>query len=307
MVFSGLTFLLLFLPLLLGLYFISGNIHWRNGVLVLFSLLFYAWGEPVMVWLMVLATLVNYLCGLGIAACPSRHGRRLWLLLGAVVSLAGLVYFKYAGFLLESLGKLLHISLSFQAPALPIGISFYTFQILTYTVDVYRKKVPVQKNFFRLLLYVSCFPQLIAGPIVQYGDIAGALEKRTSNLKSFTDGMDRFFVGLAKKVLLANVCGAALEGCTLGGGKDPLSLGGAWLGALLYTLQLYYDFPLIRIWLSDWEKCWGSHIKRTSSTRISVCRLRNSGGAGTFLLELFSGIMYISLWAATDGGGCGPR
>lgn len=242
MVFSGLTFLLLFLPLLLGLYFISGNIHWRNGVLVLFSLLFYAWGEPIMVWLMVLATLVNYLCGLVIAACPSRHGRRLWLLLGAVVSLAGLVYFKYAGFLLESLGKLLHISLSFQAPALPIGISFYTFQILTYTVDVYRKKVPVQKNFFRLLLYVSCFPQLIAGPIVQYGDIAGALEKRTSNLKSFTDGMDRFFVGLAKKVLLANVCGAALEGCTLGGGKDPLSLGGAWLGALLYTLQLYYDF-----------------------------------------------------------------
>lgn len=243
-----------------------------------------------MVWLMVLATLVNYLCGLGIAACPSRHGRRLWLLLGAVVSLAGLVYFKYAGFLLESLGKLLHISLSFQAPALPIGISFYTFQILTYTVDVYRKKVPVQKNFFRLLLYVSCFPQLIAGPIVQYGDIAGALEKRTSNLKSFTDGMDRFFVGLAKKVLLANVCGAALEGCTLGGGKDPLSLGGAWLGALLYTLQLYYDFPPIRIWLSDWEKCWGSHIKRISSTRISVCRLRNSGGAGTFLLELFPGL-----------------
>lgn len=242
MVFSGLTFLLLFLPLLLVLYFVSRDLRWRNGVLVAFSLLFYAWGEPVMVWLMVLSTLVNYLCAKAIGKSRKKRQKRFWLTIGAVISLVGLVYFKYFGFLLESIGALFGISIPFTAPTLPIGISFYTFQILTYTVDVYRKKVPVQKNFWRLLLYVSCFPQLIAGPIVQYGDIAESLDKRTSTLKDFTEGMRRFFLGLGKKVLLANVCGAALNECTLGGSGTALSFGGAWLAALLYTLQLYYDF-----------------------------------------------------------------
>lgn len=242
MVFSGLTFLLLFLPLLLILYFVSGNLRWRNGVLVVFSLVFYAWGEPVMVWLMVLSTLVNFLCAKAIGKCRKKRQKRLWLTVGAVISLIGLVYFKYFGFLLESLGNLLGLSIPFTAPTLPIGISFYTFQILTYTVDVYRKKVPVQKSFWRLLLYVSCFPQLIAGPIVQYGDIAESLDKRSSALKDFTEGMRRFFLGLGKKVLLANVCGAALNECVQGGGRNVLSFGGAWLAALLYTLQLYYDF-----------------------------------------------------------------
>lgn len=242
MVFSGLTFLLLFLPLLLLLYFVSRDLRWRNGVLVVFSLLFYAWGEPVMVWLMVLSTLVNYLCAKAIGRCRKKRQKRFWLTIGAVISLVGLVYFKYFGFLLESIGSLFGISIPFTAPTLPIGISFYTFQILTYTVDVYRKKVPVQKSFWRLLLYVSAFPQLIAGPIVQYGDIAESLDKRTSTLKGFTEGMRRFFLGLGKKVLLANVCGAALNECALGGSGVALSLGGAWLSALLYTLQLYYDF-----------------------------------------------------------------
>lgn len=242
MVFSGLTFLLLFLPLLLLLYFVSRDLRWRNGVLVVFSLLFYAWGEPVMVWLMVLSTLVNYLCAKAIGRCRKKRQKRFWLTIGAVISLVGLVYFKYFGFLLESIGSLFGISIPFTAPTLPIGISFYTFQILTYTVDVYRKKVPVQKSFWRLLLYVSAFPQLIAGPIVQYGDIAESLDKRTSTLKGFTEGMRRFFLGLGKKVLLANVCGAALNECVLGGSGVALSFGGAWLSALLYTLQLYYDF-----------------------------------------------------------------
>ena len=234
MVFSGLTFLLLFLPLLLLLYFLNGNVRWRNGVLVVFSLLFYAWGEPIMVLLLIGSTALHYGCAHGIARAKRPVIKKLWLALGVSVSLGALFWFKYAGFLLGSV-----IGLSFQAPTLPIGISFYTFQILTYTVDVYRGDVSVQKNPFRLLLYVSCFPQLIAGPIVRYADVEQALSDRTVTVKAFAYGMRRFFVGLAKKVLLANICGKALDACMAGTG---LSVAGAWLSALLYALQLYFDF-----------------------------------------------------------------
>ena len=234
MVFSGLTFLLLFLPLLLLLYFLNGNIRWRNGVLVVFSLIFYAWGEPVMVLLLIGSTAVHYLLALLIERTALPVLRKVWLALGVTVSIGLLFWFKYAGFLLGSV-----LGIAFTAPTLPIGISFYTFQILTYTIDVYRKRVGVQKNPVRLLLYVSCFPQLIAGPIVQYADVENALASRETTLSDFGLGMRRFFVGLSKKVLLANVCGKALEQALAGG---SYSFAGAWLCALLYTLQLYFDF-----------------------------------------------------------------
>ena len=241
MVFSGLTFLLLFLPALLVLYFLSRDLRWRNGVLVVFSLIFYAWGEPVMVLLLIGTTLFNYLVARAMDRTHSAAGKRLCLILGVVGSLAGLLYFKYAGFFLTTLADLFGFRLSFEAPRLPIGISFYTFQILTYTVDVYRGKVPVQKSFVRLLLYVSCFPQLIAGPIVQYADVAAALEERTTTTDDFIDGMSRFLLGLGKKVLLANICGSFLLD-VLPAGTAPQSVGGAWLSAFLYALQLYFDF-----------------------------------------------------------------
>ena len=234
LVFSGLTFLLLFLPLLLLLYFVSGDVRWRNGVLVVFSLIFYAWGEPVMVLLLLGSAALHYGCAIGIAAAKRKAVRALWLALGVVLSLGALFWFKYAGFLFGSV-----LGLPFHAPALPIGISFYTFQILTYTIDVYRGDVRVQKNPFRLLLYVSCFPQLIAGPIVRYADVEQALSARTVSIPDFAYGMRRFFVGLAKKVLLANICGKALDLCLGGTGY---SFVGAWLSALLYSLQLYFDF-----------------------------------------------------------------
>ena len=241
MVFSGLTFLLLFLPTLLVLYFLSRDLKWRNGVLVVFSLLFYAWGEPVMVLLLIGTTLFNFIVArvMGGATAPAK--KKLCLTLGVIGSLAGLAYFKYAGFFLSTLGSLFHIQLAFDAPRLPIGISFYTFQILTYTVDVYRGKTPVQKSFWRLLLYVSCFPQLIAGPIVQYADVAAALNERTTTSDDFIDGMSRFLLGLGKKVLLANTCGSFLL-AVLPAGTAPQSVGGAWLSAFLYSLQLYFDF-----------------------------------------------------------------
>ncbi len=234
MVFSGLTFLLLFLPLLLLLYFINGNVRWRNGVLVVFSLIFYAWGEPVMVLLLICSTAIHYLLAFLIEKAARPMPKKLLLALGVTVSIGLLFWFKYAGFLLGDV-----LGIAFTPPSLPIGISFYTFQILTYTIDVYRKRVRVQKNPFRLLLYVSCFPQLIAGPIVQYADVEDALASRKTSMTDFGLGMRRFFVGLAKKVLLANICGQALEQTLAGGSYSFL---GAWLSALLYTLQLYFDF-----------------------------------------------------------------
>lgn len=242
MVFSSLTFLLLFLPLLYALYFARTSVKWRNGVLLVMSLLFYGWGEPVWILAMILSTAVNFFCARAIVRREEGAARKLILALGVVASLSFLVYFKYSAFLANSVAALLSLSWRMDTPRLPIGISFYTFQILTYTVDVYRGKAPAQKSPLRLLLYISCFPQLIAGPIVQYGDVENQLGERSVTPDAFTEGMERFIKGLAKKVLLANVCGAALEELTLAGTGEPLSLLGAWLAAFLYTLQIYFDF-----------------------------------------------------------------
>ena len=242
MVFSSLTFLLLFLPLLYALYFARTSVKWRNGVLLVMSLLFYGWGEPVWILAMILSTAVNFFCARAIVRREEGAACKLILALGVVASLSFLVYFKYSAFLANSVSALLSLSWRMDTPRLPIGISFYTFQILTYTVDVYRGKAPAQKSPLRLLLYISCFPQLIAGPIVQYGDVESQLGERSVTPDAFTEGMERFIKGLAKKVLLANVCGAALEELTLAGTGEPLSLLGAWLAAFLYTLQIYFDF-----------------------------------------------------------------
>ena len=242
MVFSSLTFLLLFLPVLLGLYFLGRSWKWRNGVLIAASLFFYGWGEPVWILAMLFSTAVNFLCAQKLDRSASPAARKGWLALGVVMSVAFLFYFKYAAFFANMAAAVLNLPGRMTAPRLPIGISFYTFQILTYTVDVYRKKTPVQKSFWRLLLYVSCFPQLIAGPIVQYADVEPQLAERSVSPEDFTAGMRRFIAGLVKKVLLANICGAALSETVQAGTGAELSALGAWLGAFLYTLQIYFDF-----------------------------------------------------------------
>ena len=242
MVFSSATFLFLFLPLLLLLTFINGNIRHRNGVLLLSSLLFYAWGEPVWILGMVGVTAVNYFLALLISYRKKPAVRKRLLAAAVAASLALLLYFKYSAFFVNSLASLVGWAYRMPEQHLPIVISFYTFQILTYTVDVYRKKVPVQKNFGKVLLYVSCFPQLIAGPIVQYGDVAEALDSRVTLPSDFIKGMKRFVLGLGKKVLLANLCGEMLEATVLGGTGAAMSFGGAWLSAVLYSMQLYFDF-----------------------------------------------------------------
>ena len=242
MVFSSLTFLFLFLPALYLLYFLFPMPRWRNGVLIVMSLLFYGWGEPVWILAMLFSTGVNYLCGIFLARARSGAARKLILAVGVFASVVFLLYFKYSAFAVNSLFALLGVNRRMASLGLPIGISFYTFQILTYSVDVYRGKAPVLRNPLRLLLYISCFPQLIAGPIVQYGDVADQLPERSVTPDDFSDGMQRFIKGLGKKVLLANVCGAALEETTLAGAGAALSFGGAWLSMFLYGLQIYFDF-----------------------------------------------------------------
>ncbi len=242
MVFSSFTFVTMFLPLVIVLHFLSKNIHWRNGVLLVFSMLFYSWGEPVWVLAMLFSTLVNYGFGLAISRSSSPLGRKVMLALAAVVSLMFLAYFKYSSFLENTVNAILGIQAVAPPKTLPIGISFYTFQILTYTVDVYRKKTPAQKNPFLLLLYISFFPQLIAGPIVQYGDVEPMLRKRTTSIEGVTGGMGRFVIGLSKKILLANVCGTALASLPAAGSGEGLSFAGSWVSMVLFALQIYFDF-----------------------------------------------------------------
>lgn len=242
MVFSSLTFLFFFLPILYILLFVSKNKRWRNGVLIAMSLLFYGWGEPVWILAMLFSTAVNFVCSRMIVSTENVKLRRLYLTAGVVASVCFLFYFKYSAFLFNSVTALLGNDFQIPTPALPIGISFYTFQILTYTVDVYRGKSDVLKNPMKLLLYISCFPQLIAGPIVQYSDVADQLEERRISADDFSDGIKRFSFGLAKKVLLANICGAILEELNLAGTGTQLSVVGAWLATFMYTLQIYLDF-----------------------------------------------------------------
>ena len=242
MTFSSLTFTTLFFPVVLILYFICTDLRWRNGVLLVASLIFYSWGEPIWVLAMIGSTAINYVAAMLIDRASSPGLRKTALVVGAAASLAVLFYFKYAAFLVNSVTSLFGVSFSIPVLELPIGISFYTFQVLTYTVDVYRGKSPVQRDPFKLMLYVSCFPQLIAGPIVQYSDVAVMLDERESTPDGFTEGMKRFAVGLSKKVLLANVCGLIIEELPSAAGASGMSVLGAWYISVLYSLQLYFDF-----------------------------------------------------------------
>lgn len=239
MIFSSVTFLVFFLPTVLATYYISKNAAWRNGVLIVLSVFFYAWGEPRWVAVLLLTVFVNYVCGIAIGRTERPSARTAWMLLGVVLGVGFLIYFKYFGLLLSVAAGLTGRSVDFRSPVLPIGISFYTFQVLTYTIDVYKRKVEPQRSFFSLLLYVSFFPQLIAGPIVNYKDIRACLGERTVTLDRFYEGALRFFIGLAKKVLIANMCGELAQGLGMTGN---LSVAGAWLGAVAYTFQIYYDF-----------------------------------------------------------------
>ena len=237
MVFSSLLFLYAFLPVCLLLYFLVPGLTGKNIVLLCASLVFYAWGEPVYVFLMLAVAALNWGFGLLLGKKRSKG----LLALCVALNLASLVVFKYAGFLVENCNALFGTALRDPQISLPIGISFYTFQALSYSVDVYRKDVGAQRSYWKFLLYVSMFPQLIAGPIVRYVDVAAQIESRESDPENVFRGVTRFCVGLGKKVLLADHVGQVADQL-LGGSFTGATTLGIWLGALMYMFQIYFDF-----------------------------------------------------------------
>jgi alginate O-acetyltransferase complex protein AlgI len=260
MVFADLFFLFAFLPAFALCYLLAslaeGN-RVKNGVLVVFSLIFYAWGEPVYVFLLILCALLNWLMGRGIDR--EGRGRTLWLVVGLAVNLAILGTFKYLGFFADLLGRC-GLAVSVPEIALPIGISFYTFQSISYLVDVYRRESHAQKRFWDLLLYISMFPQLIAGPIVRYGTIAKEINHRKVSWLDVADGSFRFLVGLGKKVILANQL-SEVSDQFLSGSLEGLSTAGAWVGLLAFSLQIYFDFSGYSDMAIGIGRCLGFHFK----------------------------------------------
>ena len=238
MIFSSIPFLYYFLPAVLCCYFLVPR-SLKNGVLLLFSLVFYGWGEPKLLTLMVLTIAVFFLCGLAIEKAAGAGWKKFWLILSLVTGLGLLGIFKYTDFFISSVNAATGLSLPLLKIALPVGISFYTFQCLSYTVDVYRGDVPAQKNPTSFGAYVTMFPQLIAGPIVRYADIARELDHRTHSWEEATHGIRRFLVGLSKKVILADNFALLASLFRSSSEKSVLFY---WMYGIAFMLNIYFDF-----------------------------------------------------------------
>ena len=238
MVFSSLTFLLWFLPCVLTVYFIAPK-KAKNAILFAFSLLFYAWGEPIYVGLMILSTVLDYCCGRAVDKYRGTPRAKRGLIVSVIVNLSVLCLFKYADFLIGTVNGILGSSIPLLELPLPIGISFYTFQTMSYTIDVYRGDAKVQNNIISFGAYVALFPQLIAGPIVRYQTIADQIDEREHSFDKFGEGVKRFVCGLGKKVLLANNIG--LLWSTVSASAE-LTVVSAWLGIIAFAFQIYFDF-----------------------------------------------------------------
>ena len=244
MVFSSIIFLFIFLQLVLLAYYALPGRKMKNIVLLAASLVFYFWGEDKLIVILLASVAINYLSGLVIAKAKqsgSRTGERLALSAGIVLNLAMLGYFKYFDFAAGILNASFNTEIALRDIVLPIGISFFTFQGMTYIIDLYRGKFAPQKNPFKLCLYIALFPPLIAGPIIRYQDIEHMIDERQESVSRFTEGISRFICGLAKKVLIANnvavICDAIFVAPA-----DAHSAATLWIGALAYTFQIYFDF-----------------------------------------------------------------
>ena len=240
MVFSGSIFIMIFLPAVFGLYSLCRGKNMRNILLTAASLLFYSFGEPFVVFIMVLSVLVNYVTGLAMDKTDENR-RKILMILSVIWNIGLLGVYKYAGFFAEMINLLPFADIPVPEIHLPIGISFFTFQSMSYIIDLYRKKINVQKSFLKLLLYISFFPQLIAGPIVRYGDIESALDERSSDAVSTAEGIKLFIFGLSKKLLIADTL-AVVSDFVFSLPHDKLSCAASWAGAVCYTLQIYFDF-----------------------------------------------------------------
>ena len=235
MVFSSTIFVFLFLPLVLLCYFLAPK-KLKNYILLFFSLVFYIFGGPKFLLVLLFVVLIDYI---GAILINKTNKKKLFLILTLILNISTLVYFKYTGFFLENVNNIFGLNITIPDIVLPIGISFYTFQAMSYVIDVYRKKVSLQKNYLTLLLYVSLFPQLVAGPIVRYETIEQELKVRKTTFEDVEYGIRRFILGLAKKVIIANQMGALAD--TIFTSSD-ISTPVAWLGAIAYMFQIYFDF-----------------------------------------------------------------
>lgn len=241
MLFSDLFFIYIFIALCIPVYFLSKNVTYRNIVLVLFSLIFYAWSSLAWLLLLMISVTGNYFCGLLIDRWRGTGKAKLGVAMSLVLSLGMLMVFKYTDFFIGNINALFGTSIPPSGIELPIGISFYTFQIISYILDCYWGKVKVQRNYFHLLMYISLFPQLVAGPIVRYSTVESEIGERVSSLNDISDGITRFITGLGKKVILANGLFAVCEQF-LGGDLEHVSVLGTWYGVILYSLYVYFDF-----------------------------------------------------------------
>jgi len=233
MVFSSISFLFFFLPLLLIFYFLAPK-KYRNYILLIFSLIFYFFGEKYYIILLLISCLINYICGLLIG----KTSKKIYLIIGLILNIGILMYFKYTNFFLETFNNIFNLNPVTLKIVLPLGISFFTFQNISYLIDVYRKYVDSQKNFLTYSMYITLFPQLVAGPIVRYKDISNELKSRKESIELFSQGVTRFIIGLAKKVLIADTIYSICE-IIMASNMTTLSY---WLVALCFTLQIYYDF-----------------------------------------------------------------
>ena len=240
MVFSSLIFLFIFFPLTLLLYFIARNIKTKNFILVVASLIFYSWGEPVWVILLIFSSILDYTVSHAIEKHRNQPITKFYLAVSVIINLGLLAIFKYSGFFISTINSAFGLSLPEPAFSLPIGISFYTFQTMSYSIDVYRGNVKAQKSFMNFLMFVSLFPQLIAGPIVRYSDIEDQISKRAVTTESFSAGMTRFMAGLGKKVLIATYAGSLAT--SLLKDIDSAAVMSVWFGVLFYAFQIYFDF-----------------------------------------------------------------
>ena len=240
MLFSSMTFVFLFLPIVSAIYLLSRK-DIQNYVLLIASILFYAWGEPRYLAIMILTILINYVGANYISRSRNNRHRKQILLLTILLDLSFLFYFKYFNFVMDNINAVFAMDIKFIDVIMPIGISFYTFQALSYVVDVYRKEVKVQRDIYKLALYITLFPQLIAGPIVKYHDVDEQISNRDVTFDKVAYGVKRFIIGLAKKMLLANTMGAVADKIfVLPVEQFDTSI--AWIGALAYSFQLFYDF-----------------------------------------------------------------
>ncbi len=240
MLFSSMTFLFVFMPLVMAVYFLSKK-EIRNYVLLIASIIFYAWGEPRYLAIMIITILVNYAGAILLDKHYSSR-QRLWIVsLTVVLDLSFLFYFKYFNFVVDNINGVWATDFQLLDVIMPIGISFYTFQAMSYLIDVYRREVPAQKDVYKLALYIVLFPQLVAGPIVKYHDVCEQIDNRTIEFKNVIIGFKRFITGLAKKVLIANTLAEVVDKI-FAQAPENLTTGVSWLGAVAYCLQLYYDF-----------------------------------------------------------------